>query len=90
MDVTAEYTVYRITFADDGTTKSYTLVDRAGTTTTGVWTITGDKTSITLTPSSGTAVTLTGVTFSASELKYTGSDTGKAGAVTLNFTLIPA
>lgn len=90
LDITAQYTAYKLTFADDGTTKSYTLVDRSGNTTAGTWAITSDKTSITLTPSSGTATTFSSVSFSATELKYTGDDTGKTGAVTLNFTLVPA
>lgn len=90
IDVTAEFTQYRLTLADDGTTKSYTLVDRSGTSTTGTWTLSDDKTSLTITPSSGTAVTFTAVSFSASELKYQGTTTGKAGQVTISFTLVPA
>lgn len=90
IDVTAQFTQYRLTLADDGTTKSYTLVDRAGTSTKGTWTLAADKKSITLTPESGTAVTYSEVTFSATELKYSAQETGKAGNVNISFTLIPA
>lgn len=90
IDVTAQFTQYRLTLADDGTTKSYTLVDRTGTSTKGTWTLSGDKTSLTLTPDSGTAITYSSVSFSATELKYSGQETGKAGNVNISFTLIPA
>ncbi|WP_299458568.1 lipocalin family protein [uncultured Microscilla sp.] len=90
LDVTAEFSQYRLTLADDGTTKSYTLVDRTGTSSTGTWALSTDKTTLTLTPASGTAVTYSSVSFSASELKYQGSTTGKGGSVTINFVLVPA
>lgn len=90
IEVTAEFSQYRLTLADDGTTKSYTLVDRSGTSSEGSWVISADKTELTLTPSSGTAVKLTAVSFNANELKYQGSTTGKAGQVTISFTLVPA
>lgn len=90
IEVTAEFSQYRLTLADDGTTKSYTLVDRSGTSSEGSWAISADKTELTLTPSSGTAVKLTAVSFNANELKYQGSTTGKAGQVTISFTLVPA
>jgi hypothetical protein len=90
IDVTAEFTQYRLTLADDGTTKSYTLVDRSGTSTTGSWTLSDDKTSLTITPSSGTAVTFTAVSFNTDQLQYQGTTTGKAGQVTISFTLVPA
>ncbi|EAY24829.1 lipocalin family protein [Microscilla marina] len=90
LDVTAEFSQYRLTLANDGTTKSYTLVDRSGTSTTGTWALSTDKTSLTLTPSTGTAITYSAVSFSATELKYQGSTTGKGGSVTINFTLVPA
>lgn len=90
IEVTAEFSQYRLTLADTGTDKTYTLVDRSGTSTTGAWTLSDDKTSLTLTPSSGTAVTFTAVSFSADQLQYQGSTTGKAGQVTISFTLVPA
>lgn len=90
LEVTSEFTQYRLTLADDGTTKSYTLVDKSGTSTTGTWALSTDKSSLTLTPASGTAITYTNVKFSATELTYTGQITGKNGNVDISFTLIPA
>lgn len=89
LDITAEFTQYRITFAESGSDKTYTLVDRQGTTSTGTWSISTDGSTITLTSGSST-VTLTGVSISASELKYGAAEAGKAGSVNLSFTLIPA
>ncbi|EAY32047.1 lipocalin family protein [Microscilla marina] len=90
LDVTAQFTQYRLTLADDGTTKSYTLVDRTGTSTTGTWALSTDKTSLTLTPASGTALVYNSVEFSNAELKYQGNETGKSGNVSISFTLVPA
>lgn len=87
LDVTSEYSNYLLTFADDLTTKSYVLVDRLSTSSKGTWSISTDKTTITLTPESGTAKTISAVSFSATELKYTSEETGKSGQVTLSFTL---
>ena len=88
LNITAEFTQYRITFAESGTNKTYTLVDRQGTSTNGTWTQSGDGSTITLTAGSS-SVTLNGVTISASQLQYTADEAGKAGAVSLSFTLIP-
>lgn len=90
LDVTSEFSQYKITFADDGTNKTFILVNRQGTTQTGSWTIAGDKTSITLSVSGGATITLFGVSFNAGELKYQSDETGKAGNVTIGFTLVPA
>lgn len=90
LDITSEFSQYKITFADDGTNKTFTLVNRQGTTQTGAWTIAGDKTSITLSVSGGATITLSGVSFNAGELKYKSDETGKAGNVTIDFTLVPA
>lgn len=90
LDITSEFTQYRITFADANSSKTYTLVDRQGTSSTGTWALSTDGSTLTLTPSGGTAVTLTGVSITATQLKYTAPETGKAGAVTLSFTLVPA
>lgn len=89
LDITSEFSQYRITFAESGSDKTYTLIDRQGTSSTGTWSLSTDGTTLTLTPSGGTAITLSGVTISASELKYTAPEAGKAGTVTLSFTLIP-
>lgn len=89
LDITAEFTAYRITFADDGTNKTVTLTNRQGTTTTGTWAISTDNTEITLT-TGGTSIKLTGVSITASQLKYTGNETGKTGQVAVSFTLTPA
>ncbi|OJJ19553.1 hypothetical protein BKI52_22360 [marine bacterium AO1-C] len=90
LDITSEFTQYRITFAESGSSKTYTLVSRTGTTSTGTWALSTDGTSITLTPSGGTAVTLSGVSITATQLKYNADEAGKAGNVNLAFTLIPA
>lgn len=90
VDVTTQFDQYRLTLADDGTTKSYTLVDRTGTSTKGTWTLAADKTTLTLTPDTGTASTYSSLSFSATELKYSAQETGKAGNVSISFTLIPA
>jgi len=89
LDVTAEFSAYRIAFADDGTNKTVTLTDRQGTTTTGTWAISADNTEITLTIN-GTSTKLTGVSIASNQLRYTGSETGKTGQVTIIFTLSPA
>lgn len=90
LDITSEFTQYRITFADANSSKTYTLVDRQGTSTTGTWALSTDGTTITLTPSGGSAVTLSGVSITATQLKYTAPEAGKAGTVNLSFTLVPA
>lgn len=91
IDVTTAFDAYRITFADDGTNKTYTLIDRQGTTTEGAWAIDTGSTEITLSPTGGaTVVKLTGVKIAADKLEYVGSTTGKTGQVSLSFTLIPA
>ncbi|HAS46428.1 MAG TPA: hypothetical protein DCS93_38460 [Microscillaceae bacterium] len=88
LDITAEFTQYRITFAESGTTKTYTLVDRQGTSSNGSWSQSTDGSTITLT-AGGSSVTLTGVTITATQLKYSADEAGKAGAINLSFTLIP-
>ncbi len=90
LDITSAFSAYRITFEETNGEKKFTLVDRQGTTSAGTWTMATDETSITLTYASGSAQTLSTVSTGESELKYTSKEQGKAGDVSLVFTLIPA
>lgn len=90
LNITSEFTQYRITFAESGADKTYTLVDRQGTSSTGSWSLSTDGITLNLTPLGGTVITLTGVTISVSELKYVVPEASKTGIVTLSFTLVPA
>ncbi|HAS46581.1 MAG TPA: hypothetical protein DCS93_39225 [Microscillaceae bacterium] len=89
-DVTTAYTSYRITFAEANGQQTFNLTTRTGTTQTGTWALSTDQTTLTLTLADGTSLTFSGVNISASELKYTSSEAGKTGSVSVNFTLIPA
>lgn len=90
LDITGEFTQYRITFAESNGQKNFTLVDRQGTSTNGTWTISTNNTTITLSLSDSNSITLNGVSINASQLKYTADEQGKTGAVNLSFTLVPA
>ena len=89
INITSEFSQYRLTFAEADGNKTYTLVKRDGTTVTGTWSISDDETSIDLTEN-GTTTRLSGLSISASALKYSADETGKTGTITLAFTLIPA
>ncbi|HAS40726.1 MAG TPA: hypothetical protein DCS93_09620 [Microscillaceae bacterium] len=89
LDVTGEFGQYRLTLAEANGNKTFTLIKRDGTSLTGSWEISADETTITLTANSNT-ITLSGVSVSASELKYTTDEQGKTGIVNLSFTLVPA
>ena len=88
LDITSEFSQYRLTFTETNDTKEFTLVQRDGTSVSGSWAISSDETTITLT-TNGNTITLSGVSITASELKYATDEQGKAGAVNLNFVLIP-
>ena len=90
LDITSEFSNYRLTFAESGSDKTFTLVDRQGTSVSGTWSLSTDQTTITLNVTGGSSITLSGVSISANELKYTADEAGKAGQVTLSFTLVPA
>ena len=90
LDITSEFSSYRLTLAESGSDKTFTLIDRQGTSATGTWSISTDETTITLSVAGGASITLSGVSISANELKYTAAETGKNGQVNLSFTLIPA
>lgn len=89
-NVTAAYASYGITFEEVNGQKNFSLVNRTGTTQTGTWNLSTDQTTLTLTLADGTSITLSGVSISANELKYTSNETGKTGNVNIDFTLIPA
>jgi hypothetical protein len=89
IDVTSEFNQYRLTFAEADGNKTFTLVKRDGTTVTGTWSISDDETSIDLTEN-GNTTRLSGLSISASTLKYSADETGKTGAIQLAFTLMPA
>ncbi|OJJ19186.1 hypothetical protein BKI52_20455 [marine bacterium AO1-C] len=89
-DITTAYASYRITFAEASGQQTFSLTTRTGTTQTGTWVLSTDQTTLTLTLADGTSLTFSGVSISASELKYTSNETGKTGSVSVNFTLIPA
>ncbi|OJJ22078.1 hypothetical protein BKI52_08545 [marine bacterium AO1-C] len=89
LDITSEFIQYRLTLNEANGSKDFTLIQRDGTSITGSWDISTDETTITLT-TSGNAIILNGVSISASELKYTADEQGKAGVVNLSFTLAPA
>lgn len=89
IDITSEFSQYSLTFAEADGNKTYTLVKRDGTTVTGIWSISDDETSIDLTEN-GTTTRLSGLSISASTLKYSADETGKTGTIKLAFTLIPA
>lgn len=89
-DITAAFSAYRITFADDNGTKSFTLINRQGNTLTGTWALSSNETDLTLTFSDNTTLKLTNVSISSSKLSYTADEQGKTGPVSLSFTLIPA
>ena len=89
LDITSEFSQYRITFSETNGSKDFTLVQRDGTSLTGTWSLSTDNTTITLT-TGGNTITLSGVSISATQLKYTADEQGKAGTVNLSFTLIPA
>lgn len=88
-DISAEYASYKITFQAEGGSKQYTLVNRQGTSKTGVWVISTDETKITLTPTGGASTSLTNVSIGANELKYETLEKGKTGEVKVLLTLIP-
>ncbi|OJJ17695.1 hypothetical protein BKI52_27930 [marine bacterium AO1-C] len=90
LDVTAEFTAYRLTLNESNGNKSFSLTDRQGTTITGNWSISTDETTLTLTPIGAADITFSNVTISVGELKYNGIIQGKTGNLTLAFTLIPA
>ncbi len=90
LDITSEFGSYRLTLTESGNNKTFILIDRQGTSTTGTWSISTDETTITLNATGGSSITFTGVGISANELKYTAAETGKNGQVNLSFTLIPA
>ena len=90
LDITSEFASYRIQFEDTNNEKKFTLTNRQGTSLSGTWALSTDETTLTLTFADGTTLTLNNVSISASELKYKADEQGKAGAVTLSFTLIPA
>lgn len=90
LDVTAEFSTYRLTLNESNGQKTFSLTNQQGTTVTGAWSIATDQTTITLNPTGGTDIVLTNVSVSASELKYNGQVQGKTGNLTLSFTLIPA
>ncbi len=89
LNITNEFGQYRLTLEETNGTKSFRLVQRDGTSLTGSWEISTDETTLTLT-ASGNTLTLSGVSISANELKYTTAEQGKTGTVNLNFTLVPA
>ncbi|OJJ22076.1 hypothetical protein BKI52_08535 [marine bacterium AO1-C] len=89
LNITSEFSQYRLMLNEANGNKDFTLVQRDGTSITGSWGISTDETTITLT-TNGNTITLSGVSISASELKYTADEQGKAGAVSLAFTLVPA
>ena len=89
LDISGEFSQYRLTLAEANGNKTFTLIKRDGTSLTGSWEISADETTITLTANSNT-ITLSGVSVSASELKYTTDEQGKTGIVNLSFTLVPA
>ena len=89
LDITSEFSQYRLTFEESNGSKNFTLVKQDGTSFTGSWEISTDETTITLT-TNGNVVTLSGVRISASELKYATDEDGKTGLVRLNFVLGPA
>lgn len=89
LDVSNEFSQYRLTFEETNNNKSFTLIQRDGTSLSGTWTISADQTTITLT-TNGNTITLNGVSITANELKYTTDEQGKTGLVNLSFTLIPA
>lgn len=89
INVTAEYTAYRITFEDTDGTKRFTLVNRQGVTQPGTWSISGDETTITLNFADGNTQTLSSVTVGAGDLQYTTEEQSKTGALKLFFKLIP-
>ncbi|OJJ22080.1 hypothetical protein BKI52_08555 [marine bacterium AO1-C] len=89
LDVTSAFSQYRLTLEETNGSKTFTLVKRDGTSLTGSWDISTDETTITLT-ATGNTITLSSVSISDSELKYTAEEQGKAGTVNVNFILIPA
>ncbi|WP_075164021.1 lipocalin family protein [Microscilla marina] len=90
LDVTSEYSSYFLVLTESDGNKVFTLIDHQGNNTEGTWSITTDETTITLNETEGATTTLSAVSISASQLKYTTSETGKTGQVTLSFTLIPS
>lgn len=89
LDITAEFSQYRITFEEANGNKTYTLINRQGTSQTGTWDISADETSITLNATGGGSATLTKVSIAANEFKYTSSVQGKNGTVEVAFNMIP-
>ena len=89
LDVSSEFSQYRLTLAEASGNKTFTLIKRDGTSLTGSWDISTDETTITLT-ASGNTITFNNVSITAGELKYTAEEQGKTGTVNLSFTLIPA
>ena len=89
LDISGEFSQYRLTLAEASGNKTFTLIKRDGTSLAGTWEISGDETTITLT-ANGNAITLNRVSITASELKYTADEQGKTGVVNLSFTLVPA
>jgi len=90
LDITSEFSNYRITFSESGSNKTFILVDRQGVSTTGTWSISTDETKITLDVTGGATISLAGVSIGTNQLKYTADEVGKTGQVTLSFTLVPA
>jgi len=90
LDITSEFSNYRITFNESGNNKTFILVNRQGVSTTGTWSISTDETKITLNITGGAAITLAGVIIGTNQLKYTADEIGKTGQVTLSFALIPS
>lgn len=89
IDISNEFSQYRLTLEEANNNNKFILVQRDGTSLTGSWAISADQTTITLT-TNGNTITLSGVSITANELKYTTDEQGKTGLVNLSFTLIPA